>query len=85
MPTAGQWFMISGALMVLFGLGLLVLVWHRSRPPKQAPRPLERIRLHELSLDTRPGPYGQHGAEFTVLRERRAADATRLDLRRSRP
>lgn len=73
--TAGQWFMLSGALMFAFGVGLLVLVFWRARRPAQRPvREITRIRLHEVSLDTRPGPYGAHGAVgFEVIADRWAA------------
>jgi hypothetical protein len=73
--TAAQWFMVSGALMFVFGVGLLALVITGARRRRRRPvREITRIRLHELSLDTRPGPYGPHGAiGFEVVADRWAA------------
>jgi hypothetical protein len=58
--TAGQWFMISGVCMFLFGVGLLATVLTRPRRGRrrQVVRTIERAELYGLSLDTHPGPYG---------------------------
>lgn len=76
--TAVEWFMVAGALMFVFGVGLLALVITGSRRPRRRPaqrpvREITRLRLHEVSLDTRPGPYGPYGAVgFEVVSQRAA-------------
>jgi hypothetical protein len=49
--TAGQWFMISGALIFLFGLGLILVVL---RP---APRPVRHVPVNTITRAVRTSPY----------------------------
>lgn len=98
MLSAGQWFMIAGVAMFLFGLGLIAVLISSARRAKQARRRLvarviERVDLREVSVI--PGGFG-HGFSIEAARQhqlrrieapyrtgQRALDATRLDLRRS--
>lgn len=89
MLSAGQWFMIAGVSMFLFGLGLIAVLISSARRAKQARRrsvrTIERAHLHEVSVI--PGGFGYgfsiEAARQHQLRQVRPLDATRLDLRRS--